>query len=146
MGLNSVTGSQYLISTGQQNKHTKFLILGGGVNVIFNCLLIPKKMALGAAIASVIGEGTIAVLELSFLFKTGQYDIRSVFKNLYKYLISGIIMFAITRLLMNFVNNIIGIVIVVTIGGIVYFVSLIIFKDELITAEVNNKFLRRKAK
>ena len=66
MGLNSVTGNQYLIPTGQQNKYTNMLLIGGLFNVMFNAFLIPHLYSLGASIASVIGE--IIIMFIGFIY------------------------------------------------------------------------------
>ena len=139
MGINSVTGSQYLISTGQQNKHTKFLLIGGGVNVVLNIILIPKLMAIGAAIASVIGEMIISLLELFYLNKTKQYNSKVIVKNIYKYVISGVCMFLIVCILRNYIDTLLGIIVIVGIGALIYFSILMILKDELILNEIKKR-------
>lgn len=136
MGVNSVTGSQFLVSTGQQNKHTKYLLIGGGINVILNLLLIPKLMALGAAIASVIGEASITCLELHYLQSTKQYNSKSIIKYIFKYLISGIIMFIIILLFRNYINTLLGIIFTVGFEAVVYLIILIILKDDLLLNEI----------
>ena len=142
MGINSVTGSQYLISTGQQNKHTKFLLIGGGINIVLNIILIPKFMSIGASIASVIGEATISILELHYLNKTKQYNSKGIIKYVYKYLISGIIMLVSILLFEKYISTLIGILFVVAIGAIIYFAILIILRDDLLLNEV--KKLKKK--
>ena len=139
MGINSVTGSQYLISTGQQNKHTKFLLIGGGVNVVLNIILIPKFMAIGAAIASVIGEMIISLLELFYLNKTKQYNPKVIGKNIYKYIISGICMFLIICIFRNYIDTLLGIIVIVGIGALIYFSILVILKDELLLNEIKKR-------
>ena len=146
MGLNSVMGSQYLISTGQQNKHIKFLLIGGGINILLNCILIPKFMSIGAAIASVIGEATITILEMNYLNKTNQYRVKNIVKYIKTYLVSSVIMFTTISFIMKFVNSMIGIIFSVVIGGIIYFIILLLFKDEMFFEEINkmkNKILEK---
>ena len=142
MGINSVTGSQYLISTGQQNKHTKYLLIGGGINIVLNIILIPKLMSIGASIASVIGEATISILELHYLNKTKQYNSKGIIKYVYKYLISGIIMLVSILLFEKYISTLIGILLAVAIGVIIYFVILIILRDDLLLNEVK-KFKKK---
>lgn len=147
MGLNSVTGSQYLISTGQQSKHVKFLLIGGGINVLLNAILIPKFMSIGAAIASVIGEGTITILELNYLRKTKQYNVKNIFKNMFFYMIASITMFIIMVILMKHINSLLGILFAIAFGAIIYFAMLtFIFKDEMLIGEfykIKNKLLKK---
>lgn len=145
MGINSVTGTQYLISTGQQSKHTMFLAIGGFVNISLNLILIPKFKSIGAAVASVIGEATIAFLEIGYLYITKQYNILKALKGVGKYLVSGILMFGFIFLTCKYIENLVGIFISIIIGGALYFISLLILREELIYNEfikVKNKFLR----
>lgn len=53
-----------LIPTGRQNIFTKTVLAGAAVNVIMNAMLIPIFKANGAAVASVVAETTIAVIQL----------------------------------------------------------------------------------
>jgi len=138
MGVNSVTGSQYLISTGQENKHIKFLLIGGGINIVLNCILIPKFMSIGAAIASVIGEGTIMFLELRYLKEQKQYNLKENLKYTIKYLIMSIAMFVSIKFVGKNINSILDVVVVSAIGGIIYLVLLVITKDELVIEEFNS--------
>ena len=133
MGLNSITGNQYLIATGQQKKYTKMLLIGGIVNVFFNVILIPKLYSLGAAIASIIGELTIMILGFLYLEKTEQYKAKDIFKISYKYIISGVMMCAAILLLSRYLaNSLLQICIVIAMGVLVYSVGLILLKDNMI--------------
>lgn len=137
MGLNSVTGSQYLISTGQQNKHVKFLLIGGTINVILNAILIPQIMSIGAAIASVIGECVITILEMNYLNKIKQYNVKNIIKYSKIYFIAAIIMFIAISIITRSIESILGVLLAVMLGGIIYFIILMLFKDEMIIEQIN---------
>ena len=69
IGINNITGVQYLIPTKRQNIFTKTVIIGAIVNVICNFILIPKLYAIGAAISSVVAEAVIAIWQLIIVKK-----------------------------------------------------------------------------
>ena len=138
MGINSLTGTQYLVSTNQQNKHTKFLLIGGTCNIILNLILIPKFYSIGAAMSSVIGEFIITILELNYLNKTKQYNIKKIFKCAKNYVIAGIIMLVVLVLLKKFLdNNTLLLFVMIICGCITYILALLIEKDSLILGEIN---------
>lgn len=145
MGLNSITGNQYLIATGQQNQYTKMLLIGGSVNIIFNAILIPHLYSLGASIASILGEIVIMILGFIYLEKTRQFKIKTILKMSYKYILSGIGMYVIIKLLSNYVaNSLVQIGVIIIIGIIIYAIELIILKDVMIIEIL--KFIEKKLK
>ncbi|MBQ2637962.1 flippase, partial [Candidatus Saccharibacteria bacterium] len=70
VGLNNVSGIQYLVATGKQNLFTISVIAGALVNAIGNLLLIPTLGAKGAIIFSVVAEFTILLIQLIMIRKT----------------------------------------------------------------------------
>ncbi len=144
MGINSVSGNQYLISTEQQDKHTKFLMIGGTVNVFINCILIPKYFAIGAAIGSVAGECTITFLELGFLYKTKQYNILAVLKKTWKYFVCGIVMFIVIKVILYYLSTIIGVLLSIVVGGISYGILLLLLRDDFVLDETKKIFSKIK--
>lgn len=147
MGINSLTGTQYLVSTNQQNKHTKFLLIGGTCNVILNLILIPNLYSIGAAISSVTGELIITILEINYLNKTNQYDIKKVFKYARNYVVAGVIMLSVLLLLKTFFNNnILLLFIMIASGFVIYILILLMEKDSLVLEIINmlkKKIIRR---
>ena len=63
IGINNVTGMQYLIPTKRQNLFTMTVLIGAGVNFALNLVLIHFFQSIGAAIASVAAETTIALVQ-----------------------------------------------------------------------------------
>ncbi|MDF2608759.1 MAG: polysaccharide biosynthesis protein [Lachnospiraceae bacterium] len=132
MGMNNVSGTQYLICTEQQNKYAIIVTSGGIVNVILNLILIPSLYSVGAAIASVCGESISAMFGFIFLSKTGQIEILDIWKISINYLIAGSIMLigligignVLTTSLLNLIIMILG-------GVIIYFVVLIYLRDSI---------------
>ncbi len=146
MGINNIIGNQYLISTDQQNIHTKYLIIGGIINVILNIILIKYLGAIGAAIASVIGEGIIMCLEIRFLYKSKQYNFFENLKYILKYLVSSLIMFLFISVCRNFMTNIYKILFIIIIAFSIYILCLIFMKDELVTIEIKKSLYKIKDK
>ena len=96
VGLNNVTGCQYLIPTRQQKIFTITVFCGMITNVILNLLLIPVLKSEGAAIASVVAETVVLGTEMYAIrdfYKPK--DIIIISKN---YWIAAFIMLAILRI------------------------------------------------
>ena len=62
VGMNNAVGKQVLMAIGRQKQYNKCVLIGCLVNIIFNAILIPKYLAFGAAIASVLAEFVILLL------------------------------------------------------------------------------------
>ena len=148
IGINNVTGMQYLIPTGRQNIFTKTVLVGAIVNVVMNILLIPIFKASGAAVASVVAETTIAVIQLILVRK--EIDGMQVLKLLPKYLISGGIMLASLLWLNQYLRkNILDTILMIVLGIIIYLIALLFLKDKFLienTRLVLNKIIRRRKK
>ena len=131
LGLNGVTGIQYLVQIGKQNIFTMSVIIGAIINVIFNTILIHFFGGVGAAIASVIAETVILGVQLKY-FKE-EFRILEILKLSVKCFISGIVMFVVVKLLTNVLEvSIINTIIEVLVGGIVYIAILIILKYQFL--------------
>lgn len=148
IGINNVTGMQYLIPTGRQNVFTKTVLVGAIVNVVMNILLIPIFKASGAAVASVVAETTIAVIQLILVRE--EIDGMQVLKLLPKYLISGGIMLASLLWLNQYLRkNILDTILMIVLGVIIYLIALLFLKDKFLienTRLVLNKIIRRRKK
>ena len=69
IGLNNVTGVQYLIQVGKQNLFTLSVFIGAISNAILNYILITHIGTIGAVYSSVIAEFIILFIHLYFLKK-----------------------------------------------------------------------------
>ena len=69
IGINNVTGMQYLIPTKRQNIFTLTVLIGAMINFAMNYILIERFAAIGAAIASVTAETVIAIVQLMIVRK-----------------------------------------------------------------------------
>ena len=131
IGLNGITGIQYLVQIGKQKIFTISVTIGAIVNIIFNLVLIYFWGGVGAAIASIIAETTILGIQLKY-FKE-QFTLREILKLSIKCLLSGVIMFIILEILVHFMAVSIGNTIIqIIIGGMVYIMMLLLLKYQFL--------------
>ena len=127
IGLNGVTGIQYLVQVGKQKTFTISVTIGATVNVILNMILIHFFNGVGAAIASVIAE--LSILGYQLIYFREQFSIWQILKLSIKCFISGIVMYIVVNILVNFMEvSILNTIIQVIVGAIVYAIMLIILK------------------
>ena len=139
IGLNNVTGIQYLIQTGDEKIFTKSVIIGAVVNVIINYILIKLMGAAGAAISSAIAEIVILLIQINYL--KNKINIKEMFVISWKCWISGIVMFVCIWTLSNILSaSILNTIIEVAIGGIVYIAILMILKYKFLYDIINQFF------
>ena len=132
MGIANVVGTQYLLPTKRQKEYTISVTIGVIVNFFLNYYLIKNFAAIGAAIATVLSQLVVDIVQLTYIRK--DINIINMIGLSWKYLVSGIIMYGfcmITSLVVDrgYVFEIASQVIV---GIIVYFTMLIILKDDYV--------------
>lgn len=136
IGLGNVFGTQYLLAIGKNKEYTASVCIGALVNFCFNLLLIPRFAAMGAVIATVSAELSIALIQ--FWFARVVFDFTWI-KETYKYWVSGILMLAIVKLVGNVTPiSILFLVLQIAIGSLVYFISLIILRDKFLFEAIEN--------
>lgn len=135
-----------MIPTGRQNIFTKTVLAGAAVNVIMDAMLIPIFKANGAAVASVVAETTIAVIQLVLV--RNELDGIQVLKLLPKYLISGRVMLASLLWLNQYLKkNILDTILMIVLGASVYLIILFFLKDKFLIENAKlalNKVIRRR--
>lgn len=135
IGINNVTGMQYLIPTGRQNMFTLTVIIGAIVNFCLNMVLIRSWGAEGAAVASVAAETTIAIVQIIFVRKELS-PLRIVQESLH-YVIAGMCMGAVLYYMRDyFDSSIINTIILVIIGASAYGAVLLIERDEFLLSNI----------
>ena len=146
IGINNVTGMQYLIPTKRQNLFTMTVLIGAGVNFVLNMILIHFFQSIGAAIASVAAETTIALVQLWLVRK--EFSVKKVFLSCWHYLVAGGVMLAgLEALGRQLTPSIFHTVLMVICGAAAYFIILVIFRDSFFIDNVKNvlnKALKRK--
>lgn len=115
----NVIRTQYLLPNNFDKEYAYSVSLGAIVNLILNIYLIPKMMALGAVIATVITE--IIVCCYQCLAVKNALNIKKFLKKTYMFLIFGIIMYSVVFFFNNKLEkNIYNFIFKIIIGAIVY--------------------------
>lgn len=141
IGLNNVSGVQYLISVKKQNLYTKSVVIAAVFNFLLNYLLIPKFGAIGAIISSVLAEILIIIIQAIDIRK--DFDVRIIYQGSLKYIVGSIIMFVPVYIIGFLLRpTILTTLIQVVVGVVIYGSYLLIIKDYYTLAIVNNVFSR----
>lgn len=131
IGMSNVIGKQYLLPTKQQSAYTSSIVTGALVNFILNLLLIPRLNAIGASIATVLAEISVTAVQCWHIRK--QIDLWEYIKPFFRYFVLGLIMFGVVKGVGTLLPpGVLSLVIMVCIGTIVYFIGLVVTKDELL--------------
>ncbi len=130
VGLSSVTGVQYLVPAGLQNKMTVSVVIGLVVNIILNALLIGRYLSVGAAAATLASEAAVTVSQLYMV--RNRFSSARIFGLAKNYAVSAAIMLAAIMILKRFTPvGIIGLGILVMTGAVIYVGVLWLLKDSL---------------
>ncbi len=137
IGINNITGVQYLIPTKRENFFTMSVMLGAGLNLCLNIFLIRYFMSIGAAIASIIAETFIALFQLYMI--RSEISLKRVIIEGKIYFIAGIIMFTVTSYMSNNLNpSIHNSIFIIFVGAIIYFTVIIIMRDNFVLENINS--------
>ncbi|MGK4106448.1 flippase [Limosilactobacillus vaginalis] len=127
----NVTGTQYLMPINRVRDYTTSVTIGAVCNVVFNFLLIGKWGANGAALATVGSELLVTATQLVMIRKT--ISRRKIFKEQWKYIISGIAMFIIVNRICQSINmTISNLVLEIFVGVFIYIIGLILTKASIV--------------
>ena len=132
MCIGNFIGVQYLSPMGMQNEMTKAYLTAAVVNFCLNLLLVSRLYSVGALIASIIAEAVSCFIQL-YYFRKSEYSI-PIWKPMLKYILASLIMGGIL-VLFNAILPIEGVlqtVVDIVLGGIVYVVSLVLMREDLI--------------
>lgn len=133
-------GIQILYPRGEERKVLYSVIIGAVINFSLNWILIPKYAQNGAAIATVVAEGFVLLVQIILGYKYINFKIFT-FENL-KVVLANIFL-GIGLLLMNkyyIAKNVVVILTVkIIVGIVIYIISLILLKEKFII-ECINKF------
>jgi O-antigen/teichoic acid export membrane protein len=115
----NVIRMQYLIPNALDSVYLKSTIVGVIINISLNFILIPKMGALGAVIAAVTTEISVALTQ-TLLIKHS-LDIKQYVLNAVPYAVIGIVMYFCVRLIASiFGSTIKGLILELVVGGFVY--------------------------
>ena len=145
IGLNSMTGSQFLIPLKKEKIFTLSVISGAVVNFTLNIFLIQKIQSVGAAISSVIAESLITFIQFFYIRKIIQ--LKKIFSLTYHYIISSVIMYLVLIILKNVLRiSILNLIIMIAGCSSLYFLLLILFHDNFVFTLINIILKRLKTK
>ena len=115
----NVIRTQYLIPRKKDKIYVLSLVMGAGINLIINLLLIPKLASIGAAIGTFTAYAMVCIVQAVCVFKEAHIG-RNIINSV-PYILSGILMFAV---FMNYtpkgMNDIVGLLVKIVISGAFY--------------------------
>ena len=125
--IGNVLRTQYLIPKKQDSIFITSSILGAGLNIVINSILIPKYGALGASIATIFAE--VSVCMYQFYSVRNEINILKYIPVTFTYLCCGFIMFVIVKFIPRGDNIWFYFGEQVLLGGIVYItlIGLVLF-------------------
>lgn len=127
----SIIGNQYLLPLGKNRQYTASVTLGAILSVIFNVPLILLLKTNGAMISTVLCEWAVTIYQLVAIHKSMQLS--DLFIGLWKYLLSGLIMFIVVFYLhMTWKFTILTALIEVIIGIVIYGLGIFILKPPIL--------------
>lgn len=144
-------GSAYYVPRNRNKIIIVFFVVGALTNFVTNWIFIPWLGAKGAAVTSLLAESIISTLFIAFSWKHINYK-KILLKSL-KPIIASLIMFGILMVLNCFVFDkyisslIYQSILSVVIGALIYGVSLIVMREEMIMntlRKIFGKFIKRK--
>ena len=131
IGISNVLGTQYLLPTKKQKSFTISVTAGAIINFILNLFFIQRFGAVGASIATVIAEATVAVIQIISIRK--DFEIRDFIVLAKNNLLAAIVMIIPTLILGHIIKSpIISVIIQIGVGALTYVGCLFILKDEMI--------------
>ena len=143
IGLNNVTGIQYLMAVGRENTFTKTVIFGALLNFVLNIVLIYTIGTIGAVISSVVAEMAILVCQLIILRK--EISVKKFLLCGWKNLLASVCMFVCLWFIKDyFVSSILNTCLLILIGMAIYGLLLILLKDDIIKVIKNKLFKKDK--
>ncbi|NFB11705.1 flippase [Lactobacillus reuteri] len=131
----NVTGTQYLMPINRTKEYTVSVTIGAVVNIIANLFLIALWGAKGATLATDISEFAVTVIQLAYI--RGTIERRKLFKDTWKYLISGGLMFIIVYRLASIINmTMINLALEVLVGTVVYLLGIVLLKAPVVNQAI----------
>lgn len=127
IGISGVFGVQYLLPTKRTGIYTFSVCTGTAVNLVCNWLLIPRSGAKGAAIATLIAEFAVLLVQ-----RVALWDVFSpkIWLSTWKYFVSGAVMCCAVYYFGEFFNRRMGgTLLQVLLGAVLYVTLLWVLRD-----------------
>ena len=137
IGINNVTGMQYLMPTGRQNTFTFTVVIGALVNFVLNNLLIPRWYSVGAALSSVTAETVIAVIQIIIVRK--EINPIKIIMCSGKYWISGMgMLFFLSYIGRYLISSVANTAVMICAGALFYAMLLLALRDSFFLSQIKN--------
>ena len=141
IGLSTIMGTQYLLSTNRQGQLTISVIIGAVVNILLNILFIPKWLSIGAAIGTVIAESVVTIYQIYILRK--EFKFKMILRISLTYVVSSLAMlFVVVIMDMYLKDTMINTILQILVGGMVY-VSCLFLQKEVLLLTIIKKIKQR---
>lgn len=131
MGWSSIIGQQYMVAIGKTMELTFSMLISFVICIGISYMLIPEYGAIGAAIVSVFGEAIMLIIQLYVVRNI--ISVTSLFEEVWKYLLSTVVMVVICLILNRFLleqSDILKLLITSSVGVLIYTLVLMIMKPK----------------
>ena len=131
VGITNTIGHQYLLPMKKHKVFTGSVSCGAVVNLLLNLILIPLYGAIGACVATLCAELTVACVQI--FFSKSELHFIYYLRSTVKYIVASVIMLALIITLGHIIDS--GferLAAQLTCGVITYFVLIIIMKDTFV--------------
>ena len=141
IAISNLTGAHLLVAIGKEKICFYSVLVGIFFNIITNLVLIPAYGALGAGVATLLSEFSVAVCEFFFVRKFFLYAY--ILKNVIQCIFSVLVMCITVLVVLHFnLSGILSIGVSVCLGMIIYFFVLLLFRNDLFI-EQSKKVIER---
>ena len=128
----NVTGTQYLMPINRVKEYTMSVSIGALVNVICNLFLIEVYGAKGAGLATTISEFVVMAVQVFCIRTTIRR--RQLFGSVWKYFLSGLVMFVVVFRLNQLMHmNITNLIIQILIGVLIYSIGVVFLRAPILS-------------
>ena len=125
-----------MVPMNRQNQLTLSVIIGAVFNFAINFYLIPHFYSTGVAVATVLTEWLVTAVQ--FYLVRDFFDIRNIFLQGWRYLLSGLLMFCIVMLLNKQLSpSIMHTGVIIFVGSLVYGGILLFARDQMVLTFMN---------
>lgn len=127
IGVSNIFGYQYMLPDKRMKEYTTSILVGVGVNVVLNSVLIPHYGAMGAVVATLLAETAVSLCQYIFLRKVFS---PTIFLVGVRNIIASVIMFVGVYLLSGVLPSTIwATVLEIGTGAVIYFIVLVLLRD-----------------
>jgi O-antigen/teichoic acid export membrane protein len=140
IGLTNIFGIQILFPLGFEKKVVISALIGAIISLTLNFILIPRFAHVGAAIATLMTELTVFLIQMLIL--KNKFSIQWPTENIKKYCIASIVLFIFLILIKIIVPQSYRLIVSIPLGIIIYFGVLILMKESFMNeaiAKLKNK-------